>query len=240
MTTETGPVFTPGGGRASAAIWLLAAVVLADAAAVLTGFFQYSLLSRIAEGLSVTDAELESNDMTYGLVGLLQLLLTLTTAIPFLMWFHRAHKNLPALGAADLKYSPRWAVGGWFVPFLNLVRPHQVAQEIWQWSDPVRSTPQVLQQNPVGKSPLITAWWSVFLLSQFASNMGGRMLFREEIDSLRIGTLVVLVSDVLSVVAAILAILMIRRIEEGQALVHQAKQLGQAIQPPAPIDLQRL
>jgi hypothetical protein len=221
-------------------VWFLAAAALVDAAGVLTGFFQYSLLGRIAEGLPVTDAELESNDITYGLVGLLQLLLVLATAVPFLMWFHRAHKNLPALGAADLKYSPRWAVGGWFVPFLNLVRPHQVAQEIWQWSDPARSNPQEFQQTPAGKSRLITAWWSVFLLSNFVSNMGGRLMLREEADVLQTATVILVFADALSLVAAILAILVIRRIEEGQSRVSQSKQLGQTIQPPAPIDLQKL
>lgn len=44
----------------------------------------------------------------------------------FLVWFWLAYRNLDAL---DLRrrYGTGWAIGGWFVPFLNLARPKQVA-----------------------------------------------------------------------------------------------------------------
>ena len=57
-------------------------------------------------------------------------LVWLGTATAVLMWVHRAYRNLPALGARDMAYSPGWAVGWWFIPFLNLVRPYQVVREI--------------------------------------------------------------------------------------------------------------
>ena len=40
-----------------------------------------------------------------------------------------------ALGANNLKYTPKWAVGCFFVPFLNLVMPYQVVREIWKASN---------------------------------------------------------------------------------------------------------
>ena len=43
----------------------------------------------------------------------------LITVILFLMWVHRSHKNLKALGADETKFSPRSAVLWWFVPFMN-------------------------------------------------------------------------------------------------------------------------
>jgi hypothetical protein len=50
--------------------------------------------------------------------------------------FRRAYRNLPALGAESPRFSSGWAVGAWFVPFLNLVRPKQIMDDIWRASDP--------------------------------------------------------------------------------------------------------
>ncbi|MFC1995866.1 DUF4328 domain-containing protein [Chloroflexota bacterium] len=47
-------------------------------------------------------------------------ILFVITAVLFYMWIHRAHRNLPSLGVSGLKYSPGWAVGGFFIPILNL------------------------------------------------------------------------------------------------------------------------
>ncbi|HMA36213.1 MAG TPA: DUF4328 domain-containing protein [Chloroflexia bacterium] len=60
----------------------------------------------------------------------------LAAGVLFLIWIYRAHRNLPALGAACLKYSPGWAVGGFFVPFVSLVLPFRVMAEIWKASQP--------------------------------------------------------------------------------------------------------
>ncbi len=45
------------------------------------------------------------------------------TAAFFLVWVYRAHANVHALGFNELKFSPGWAVGWWFIPFFNLVQP---------------------------------------------------------------------------------------------------------------------
>ncbi|MFK7990545.1 MAG: DUF4328 domain-containing protein [Sandaracinaceae bacterium] len=47
----------------------------------------------------------------------------------FLLWFHRATHNARARGH-DLTFSPGEAVGMWFVPFVNLVRPYQMMGEL--------------------------------------------------------------------------------------------------------------
>ena len=61
---------------------------------------------------------------------------SLATSVAFLMWIHRAYRNLPALRGTPLKCSPRWAVGYYFIPILNFFRPYQVMKEIWRESDP--------------------------------------------------------------------------------------------------------
>jgi hypothetical protein len=92
------------------------------------------------------------------LVTILRLLPLLPTGIAFLVWIHRAHRNLAALGARELRFSPWGAVGWFFVPVLHLVRPYQVVREIWTASDPhvVVSDAAARERAPV---PGILRWW---------------------------------------------------------------------------------
>jgi Domain of unknown function (DUF4328) len=52
-----------------------------------------------------------------------------------LCWFYRADKNIHAFGAKEVS-SPKMAVMWFFVPILQLWKPHKVAQQIWKVSNP--------------------------------------------------------------------------------------------------------
>lgn len=80
----------------------------------------------------------------------------------FLMWFQRAYRNLPALGREDLSASSTEAVLCFFIPFLNLVRPYQLAQEIWRGSDLSTLDPN---QKVVFSSALVGWWWAFLWIS---------------------------------------------------------------------------
>ena len=115
----------------------------------------------------------------------------LITVILFLMWVHRSHKNLKALGADETKFSPRSAVLWWFVPFMNLFKPEQVVKEIWEWS-----------VSPDTK--LVTVWWWLFVFTFIAIPF---------IDSTSWGPLV---TTLVEIAAAILAIRVVQGIDVGQ------------------------
>ncbi len=85
-----------------------------------------------------------------------ELLLVLTlvlviTAILVLMWTHRANFNAHQLGVADMRFTPGWAVGWYFIPIAWFWKPYQVMREIWQAS----GSPASWEQE--GRSSL--AWW---------------------------------------------------------------------------------
>lgn len=69
-------------------------------------------------------------------IALLQLAAYLISGVFFLIWIYRVHRNLPALGVRRPRFSPRWAVGWFFVPILNLFRPYDVVRELWKESNP--------------------------------------------------------------------------------------------------------
>ena len=61
----------------------------------------------------------------------------MTVAFGFLIaWTSRLYRNLSALGVGPLRYTEGWAIGAWFIPFFNLVRPKQILDDIWRGSGP--------------------------------------------------------------------------------------------------------
>jgi hypothetical protein len=85
----------------------------------------------------------------------------LVTAVGFLVWLHRARVNVRALGVRRLRFRREWTVLGFLIPGLNLVRPFQVVQEIWQASDPSVGDP--IAWKKVRTPPLLVLWWAAFV-----------------------------------------------------------------------------
>jgi len=93
----------------------------------------------------------------------------LATFITFGMWIHRSHRNLRALGAEELRFTPASAVGYFFVPLLNLWKPYQAMKELWQAS----ASPGHWEGMPCG--PLLGTWWTLWLGAGIAGQVSTRM-----------------------------------------------------------------
>ena len=156
-------------------------------------------------------------------------LLTWAVIIVWLIWQHQATANLWARGYPGLKTSPGWAVGWWFIPFANLAMPLVSMLELDR-----RSTPD---GSPRQGGGVLGWWWAAWIASSTVPVFG--LLgagFRaisdmvQEIDRQGGGTVTtfdftaaahavapwLLVSGVLQAIAAGLAILVVRRIDEAQ------------------------
>lgn len=108
-------------------------------------------------------------------LGPLQTINLVLTGILFLMWFYRVHKNLAALGYRA-EVTPRWAVGSFFVPILNLVEPYKAMKEAWVLSDAPPSGLDLHAGSRVGgwQAPRRLAWWwGAWLLSNFTLTWAG-------------------------------------------------------------------
>jgi hypothetical protein len=200
----------------------LVATLVVSAAGAASAIRQNQLLARAAT-VGITDAEAAANDSRQLLIGILQAVFLLGTAVVFLMWFRRVHKNLPALGGRDLKYSPGWAVGGFFVPFLNLVRPLQVMREIWHGSDPSRLERDLALggasiRNQLGTPSLVRWWWGLFLAFNFLGGNSTRMASAPNptLHELQVSSSLLVLSDALAVPGTLLAILLVTRMTRWQ------------------------
>jgi hypothetical protein len=92
--------------------------------------------------------------------------------ILMLYWFYKASKNIRAFGATGVA-SPVMAVVWWFVPFLNLWKPYQVARNIWKASSPkldVSSSSGISTGwKDLPSSNSIKLWWILGLLYLFVN-----------------------------------------------------------------------
>jgi hypothetical protein len=205
------PPYEPLAPRARWTVVVLALVVAVDLAALGSGIAEHRLLSRAEAGEIVTDSEFDANDSRQAAVGLTQFALLIVAAFFFIRWLHRGYKNLLPLGAAELRFKPGWAIGAWFVPVLNLWRPKQIANDVWRGSAP--DHPPGDRAWRKGAVPAVFAlWWGLFLASNWTSQVALRLSFlAEEASEFKNATVAYLVSDATDLLAALAAIVVVRR-----------------------------
>jgi uncharacterized protein DUF4328/zinc ribbon protein len=157
-------------------VGLLGAVAVIAVIAIGFRFSQLSLLTRLRDqGLgSVSFSEAQAADDRVMAIYVTLFVVLLACVIVWCVWQHRANGNLRALGAANLRFSPGWSVGWWFVPFANIVMPFLAVRELWKASDPEGGS---VGWQMVKTGPLLPIWWALWLgwsaLMSVASTISG-------------------------------------------------------------------
>ncbi|SMO93574.1 DUF4328 domain-containing protein [Melghirimyces algeriensis] len=172
------------------------------------------------------------------LLALFQIPLFIAMIVAFCMWVHRIHRNLSSLGAKDLKFTPGWAVGYYFIPIANLFQPFRATQEAWKASDPsVETKPNTSWKSQTAPG-FILAWWLVFIVSNILSNSAFRMSLRleETIENMIFINNMYLFSDLVDIVSALLAMFVVwkltaRQEERHRLLSQSGESQQQTIQP---------
>jgi len=165
-------------------------------------------------------------------IGSLSFLLGIAIVVVFIIWFWRCAKNLEAFSRDRPRFSPGFAIGAWFIPLANFVIPVLQAQDLWRGSDPTRPRGDPLWRNGKG-SALIGWWWAAFVLGVGRSNAptygSGDLV---EVEPLVVLSVILAASSCFAVVAAVLAIFVVRALTERQEQAAAAL-LGQG--PLAPV-----
>jgi len=166
--------------------------------------------------------DLESNDDRQSIVGLLELLAFIASAFFFIRWFHAGYVNLRALGQSSLRFRAGWAIGAWFVPFLNLWRPKQIANDIWRGSDPDAPSFHPSAWKDAGIPLLMGGWWAAWITTNILGNAVGRAWFgRDTAEDIRAAATLDVASSVIDIGAAVLAVVVVRRLTARQAARRQ-------------------
>jgi Domain of unknown function (DUF4328) len=144
--------------------------------------------------------------VAYSMLAIIELIARLACAIPFCIWFYRAYVNLLGLGNEFTSFKPGWAPGSFFIPFMNLVRPQQIAREIWMNSK---------NDEAATNTGIVNRWWAFWLAGNIISYIGSR--FTNKLSSFSTGVWIGAVGDALLVGAAITGAIMVAKIEERQS-----------------------
>jgi hypothetical protein len=196
----------------------------------------------VAAGIS--DADIDFSEMPGGglqlavllhafAAAIFHIIILITTVIVFLVWEHRVNSNLRALGVPRPEYSSRWAVGSWFVPFVNLVVPFQIVSYIWRRSDPetVEIKGGFSGWNYSGASEFtLKAWWGFWIGAGIVGRISDRLSSRaKELGEYTVASWVSIFASMLTVIAALLAIRVVRGMNDRQE--ERNKRLMAASQP---------
>jgi len=212
-----GPKFVSGQTLAFLVAGCLALYILISLIGAVVDASQVVRFTNATAVLSSPTSEVIAGEALTLLIRLSLIGVALLTAVAFLFWIYRAHKNLKALGATDLKFSPGWAIGGFFVPILNIVRPYQVVTEIWKASAAGARRSATLNWTYEQTPLFISLWWGSWLISRFMDSLSVFVVFGAgERDQLLVASRYRLVYDVISIAAAALAMTVVLAINARQ------------------------
>jgi uncharacterized protein DUF4328 len=202
--------FEPIDGKARVAIVLLA---LSMAGAALR-------VPLLFDRAASTAALRESNSTLIGL-STFSSLVFVGAIIAFAVWFKAAYDNLGPFGATNLRYTPGWAIGGWFIPIANLFIPKQIANDIWRASDPNLPVDQGERWKLEPKPALLNVWWMAWILRGILSVTAAgteRVAIRNgDIEGVKTAVRVAAVSEMCLVVAGVALIVIIRNVTARQS-----------------------
>lgn len=206
-------------GRATRALSIALGANTVMAWMVLIGI--HTFFERVWRGLGggLYGQSLEEHWAQIEIARRMQGLAWLVTALLFLLWLHRVYGNLRALGATRLRFSPGWAVGTFFVPGVNLVWPFLVVREIWTASAPDAS--DAPQPPPGATSPWVAWWWGCFVTASMLDPGPWRLMENTATRfGLGVSSLILVVGQLAEIAAAVLGIVVVRRIDTSQARAH--------------------
>lgn len=191
--------------------------------AAASGYMQYTLLNKMAEGLSYSMAEADSNDQREMVVAFLHTTAWIISAVTFIMWFRRAYYNMHERNAR-VSYSEGWAAGAWFVPILNLFRPVQIMSELF------REAKRILTEgaHPLSSqfsSVLVPIWWSLHILHSVVSQIGSRVITAAStVSDYQTGTLFDIASNVILLPLGIVLVKLINNYNKAEEAMEELEE----------------
>jgi hypothetical protein len=227
--------FEPANGPAYVAMAVILIAMSIDVGVIGLRFLEVQMLDRIVGGEAVTQEEALASDARILLAERVRLLAAVVAAIPFLMWLYRSHRNLKALGAAPLQYTPGWTIGGWFIPIGNLFIPYQVVQEVHRGSDPAGfGESQFVRLGQ--RSVVVMGWWFCWIASGILAQVGVMILTTNsvgepDLEMLRFASWMLLVTGVLRIGAGICIIAVMNTILRNQEERNEIAARAEAAAP---------
>ena len=200
------------------AIGLLGASTVTHLLSTWSDWNTYSVVHRYLGGMpNVDDADLNRADAIAKVTAIPNVVVSVAAAVVFVIWLWRARVNSEVFCQADHRRSHGWVLASWFCPGPNLWYPKQIVDDVWLASDP--KTPVYSDDLRRFRTPTLTSVWWVAWIGALAFDVVVRrflMWMEATVGSLRGIALAGTASLVLTVVSAIAATMVIRKINHMQ------------------------
>lgn len=219
----------PNDKRAKYAIIAVLVVLFIDIISGISSYMQYLLLADIKNGVSITQDVADRNDLREQMIGIVHLIIFITSAVFFIQWFRRAYFNLH-VRTDNTNYSDGWAAGSWFVPIISLFRPHQIMKELdYDTSELLeKATGKEVKSN----ATIITTWWTLWIITNYFGNYLFRRMFDgETLEDLTHLTQLQIINSGLGLPLALLAIYVIKNYADKEAALVTEEQKMPKPQP---------
>jgi len=197
--------------RAKWSEWMLGLGAALAIAALWSSWQQLQLVQDLARGANVPKSVIEANDARQQLFAYAQLGSGIASAVVFLMWTSAHTKRLIELGVTDMQYAPKWSVWGFIVPILNLFRPYQVMNELWQASEIVPGPDDPLAKEATPR--IVYFWFGILVLDNIIGRFASRTSF-DTIDQVVQAAWTTVAFDALGVLTALVALQLVTEIDQ--------------------------
>jgi hypothetical protein len=237
---STGRTYTSARGLATANVVLLIVMAVLSLARVGAHANRASILDDLrtgSPGLRQLD-DIEAADGLVAGAAALWLLGLLATGVVFIVWQFRHTTNAEALRGHPDGLGPGWSIGGWFIPFANLVLP---GVQVFGASRP--SDPTLPPQRPTRRgdgSTIVVVWALLLGGASVVERLGGlnypdgdSLGFTDAVGDAITGDRVMALGSVAYVAAAIVAATMVRQLTARQD--QRAAALAAATGPGRPV-----
>jgi hypothetical protein len=211
----------PNEKRARTAILMIWVVLALEIISFLSSYLQYDLLISLSSGSSISNSEINANDIRERIIVILYFGVYLTSCITFIRWFRRAYFNLQ-LKTDYLSSSDNWVALSWFIPFICLYKPYQIMKEMYT------KTNEILFEETNQTKAITTSylgwWWGLWIIS----NIIGQVVFRttlnnDSIDSLTNGTSASMVGNVIGLPLSLITVKVIKDYSDIEHFLIEVK-----------------
>lgn len=183
----------PAAAVARTGLGLVAAALVLDCVALVVDVIAGR---RIVNGVPIDAVGLEFGSTLSQLANLAVPTAVLVGGLAFVWWFHRAYSALAeASGGTGNRFSPIWAVIGWGVPLLNVVRPPQIMSDLTR------------------RSGLVPPWWIIWGLGA-AVQVALRFITPERQQGWIYWQLTALIGDLLLLISLCFGLLLIDEVRD--------------------------
>ncbi len=150
------------------------------------------------------------------------LLVAIAAGVTFVVWLYRSRRNAERVTyASEHRRLRPWAIWAWITPIVNFWYPLQVVQDVWRSFDPAQQDRPLQARD---KNGLVGAWWAAYVLMLLGDQVVSYLLRADaELDTVATWTWV---SAVLTIAAAVPAVVVVRRLTDLQDRTRPAQFSG--------------